>query len=137
MSHPRPNALPVADSLETPVIRAATAARPTKRTFMDLNYVHRLMVGAAGRSTPGVRVTDARGCKEINQMAAAGLIEMSSHGSRLRPVVAIERLTDLGRCFHPGFPRGSACSGSGLDARAAPVGGTIIRRSAAMTAPEA
>jgi len=64
------------------------------------------MVGAAGRSTPGLRVTDRRACKEIYQMAAAGLIEMSNHGSRVQPAITIERLTDLGRSFLRVFPEG-------------------------------
>lgn len=71
---------------------------------MNLNYVHQMMVDASQRERPGILVTDLLGCGEVEQMAAAGLIEVSKHGTNVAPAVKIERLTDLGRSFLRVFP---------------------------------
>lgn len=68
-------------------------------TSMNLTYAHQLLVAADDQPDHSFQVTGSRGCREVQWMAAAGLVEMSDHGSRAQPVVSIDHLTAFGQSF--------------------------------------
>ncbi len=75
---------------------------------MNFNHAHQLMTAAA-QSGPGLRLTARCDCRELQEMATAGLVEISVEGNEDQPkAVSIVRLTPLGStflyCFDPSGP---------------------------------
>ncbi len=67
---------------------------------MNLIYAHQLMIAAAAPGNRSLKVTDRSDCRQLQRMAAAGLIEITTEGSHNVPeAVSIERLTEKGQEF--------------------------------------
>jgi DNA-binding PadR family transcriptional regulator len=70
---------------------------------MNLVYAHRLMGAAARQENARLSVTNRSERKELQEMADAGLVEITAEGSDAEPALRLERLTDLGRTFLRAF----------------------------------
>ena len=67
---------------------------------MNLIYAHQLMIAAAAPGHRSLKVTDRSDCRQLQRMAATGLIEISTAGRHDVPeAVSIDRLTELGQEF--------------------------------------
>lgn len=73
---------------------------------MNLIYTHRLLAAAVRRSEQRRPVTERSARKQLEEMAAAGLVEMTDQGTNAHPCIYLERLTSLGHSFLRAFPEG-------------------------------
>ena len=74
----------------------------------SINFIraHRLLAAAARQSEPRGAVTEHSECAQLEEMAAAGLIETTDRGTDANPSIYLERLTPLGHTFLRAFPEG-------------------------------
>ena len=73
---------------------------------MNLIYAHRLLLDFSQQGEQQQLVSDRSECIQLQEMAAAGLVEVTRRGPPTAPAVILERLTDLGRTFLRAFPQG-------------------------------
>ena len=73
---------------------------------MNLIYAHRLLLDRSREGEQRMLVSDRSECTQLQEMAAAGLVEVTRRGTLTAPSVILERLTDLGRTFLRAFPQG-------------------------------
>ncbi len=67
---------------------------------MNFNHARQLLTAAAAQSGPSQKMTARSDCEQRQEMATAGLIEISIEGSEDQPeAVSIVRLTALGSTF--------------------------------------
>src|SRR5437870_3646481 len=71
---------------------------------MNLVYAHWLLVAMDWRSNGGLEVTGRTNCGEVQNMTAAGLLEIASRNNHDTPeTIVVKRVTELGRTFLRSF----------------------------------
>jgi hypothetical protein len=70
---------------------------------MNLHLVHRLLQAANDQPYGFLKVRGAQGAREVEMMAAAGLVEASGTVHGLETFAVIRRVTDSGRSFLRAF----------------------------------
>ncbi len=71
---------------------------------MNLANAHRMMGAVACGKDQRLSVTDRGEWVDLQDMANAGLVEVSAGGTEAEPILYLERLTDQGRTFLRAFP---------------------------------
>ncbi len=71
---------------------------------MNLANAFRMMGVIARGKDQSLSVTDHREWVDLQDMADAGLVEVSAGGTEAKPILYLERLTDQGRTFLRAFP---------------------------------
>ena len=74
---------------------------------MDLDYAYRVMAAATRGESAGLPITQRDEQKKLQEMAAAGLVEITAEGTDVEPVLRLEGLTNLGRTFLRAFRTGA------------------------------
>lgn len=92
---------------------------------MNLNLVHKLLQAAESQPYGFLKVTGRELAREVELMAAAGLVESSETVRGLETYAVIKRVTDSGHSFLRAFPERPTSDGgarsfrSGTSAHAA------------------
>ncbi len=73
---------------------------------MNLIYAHRLLLDRSQPGTQPLLISDRAECTQLQDLAAAGLVEVTRRGTFTAPAITLERLTDLGHTFLRAFPEG-------------------------------
>ena len=74
---------------------------------MNLDYAYRVMGAAAREESARLTVTHRDERNELQEMAAAGLVEITAEGTDAETALRLEGLTNLGRTFLRAFRTGA------------------------------
>ena len=75
----------------------------SRRRLVNLNLAHALLVASDGQPQGSLKVRSADLVREVEQMAAAGLVEAAVENRDAEAYAVINRVTDAGRTFLRAF----------------------------------